>query len=131
MNSHLSYTLSSLANWTDQLIDDARKIDSVSSLRTSTGTKDYLKFYESLLPFINQLNEIKNELIPVFIADFRSNYARFQEELSPRGGSLFGLFNWSIDDDDNDRSTREALLVLTAIKGNCEDIIYQLSIHQP
>ena len=126
MNSHLPTRIQSLSNWTDQLLEDAKILKTVNAFKISTNTKDYLAYYKCLLPFSNQIADIKNELAPNLIEDFNSNYNDLIAELSKYTFKIFFTINL---DSFFDRSLDEAVLILSSISNNCKNIIYQFTIH--
>jgi hypothetical protein len=129
MTNKIILSIDSLTNWTEKLLLEGHKGSwTLQDFIETFDVKSYQKFYIELIPFITELTDLNNQEISKLASDYLKNKDKLQDSLMPNTFALFDIFtSWAKVD--NSRRIDNFLLVLTDIKNNTSNFIYQLKIN--
>jgi len=127
MRRQLITSLQSLSNWVDKILSGGKREMNLNTFLDTYNIEDLQKFYKEMEQFVK---EIAKELpqCQKLIDEFVENEKKLDIESKRQSISLCSIFN-------NDfsifqrRSSKDLVFVLSQIRDNVENLIYQVKIN--
>ena len=128
MNEKLPITLKNLISWTDKILNDSKGREwRLYNFISAFNVKDFVSFYNELIPFVKELRKEDIELFDKYIINFENNKTKLDEacqeywlaELAIK--LLTDTYFWG-------RSADDLIEVIKDIKTNAENISYSLKV---
>jgi hypothetical protein len=127
MTTQLIISLQSLSNWVDNICSSGTEYMDLPAFVDSHNIRDLQKFYTEMESFVRAIPKELSQCQQL-AHEFEENGKRLDQETKKQSTPLFSLFNTDYSGFPG-KSAKDLVFVLSQIRANLENLIYQLKIN--